>query len=300
MDNTKKKIVSFMNMKGGVCKTTLCVNIANTLATNFKKNVLVIDMDPQFNATQYAFGVIFKDNYMGKYKEFKSQRKTIFQLYDDKSNEKTTENAEEKYSYSALFNTNLIDNSYLLKDYIVNVKKNFDMILGDIELIQLQITQKSGIEKRLFQYIDANKLRDKYDYILIDSPPTYSFFFISSYLASDTYIIPLKPDFVSSLGLALLERATTEIIKSHDKVIQSLGIVYTLIDPRNKIHEPIIQDIESNTDAKNIFKSYIKYLKSIPDGVRNNSFMLDISENGINKDIIRITEEFISRMEGKM
>ena len=51
------KVISFMNMKGGVCKTTLCVNIANTLATHFKEKVLLIDMDPQFNASQYILSI---------------------------------------------------------------------------------------------------------------------------------------------------------------------------------------------------------------------------------------------------
>lgn len=290
-----KNVIAFMNMKGGVCKTTLCVNIANTLSTEFQKDVLVIDMDPQFNATQYTLGVVYQKQHMEKYQSFKEARKTVYSLYDDKANE--ISNITKKENFNGLFNTNVFNNDYLKKDYIVNIKNHLDMFVGDIELINLQITQKSGVENILSNYLEINKLRSKYDYILIDCPPTYSFYFISSYLAADTYIIPLKPDFLSSLGLLLLEKATTEVVKSQGKKIISLGIIYTLIDPRNTIHVPIIEDIERKMDTKFIFDTRIKYLKPIPDGVNTGQFMLDINEQDIRKDIIKITEEFMSRME---
>lgn len=288
------KVVSFMNMKGGVCKTTLCANIANTLAVYFKKKVLVIDMDPQFNATQYILGIT-QDDYMEHYKKIKDDRKTIYYLFNDsKSNEKVSEQPQKVKS---LFNSNNMEEYYLRNDYIINIKDNFDMIIGDIDLIELQIIQKDSVSKRLNKYIEFNKLREKYDYILIDCPPTYSFFFISSYLASDTYIIPLKPDYVSSLGLSLLERAINSI-EDRNVNVKSSGVVYTLIDPRNKLHEPVIEEIEEAIGSENVFKERIKYFTDIPRGLEEKKFMIDINNNNIDKSIRIITEEFISRMEG--
>lgn len=294
-----KKVVSFMNMKGGVSKTTLCVNIANTLATKFKKKVLLIDMDPQFNATQYVFNIIHKEDYISKYEEYKKNKQTIHQLYIKKTrgNNDSYEELNSKNDFSGLFNSNAVDEEYLKENYIVNIKENFDMILGDVELIELQISQRSGVENVLKNYIEKKQLKTDYDYILIDCPPTYSFFFISSYIAADTYIIPLKPDFVSSLGMALLNRAISEINKNYQKDIVSLGIIYTLIDPRNNLHMPIIKDIERNIDKKHIFKSNIKYLKSVPEGIAKGKFMLDISDYDIDKEITKITEEFMARMK---
>lgn len=289
------KIISFMNMKGGVCKTTLCANIANTLATVYKEKVLVIDMDPQFNATQYVLGIT-EDNYMEKYKEFKNGRKTIYYLYDDKNRDANSiKEAEFKKQVGSLFNSNDITEPYLKDDYIIKVKENFDMIVGDIDLIELQITQKDGISKRLKRYIEFKNLREKYKYILIDCAPTYSFYFISAYLASDTYIIPLKPDYVSSLGLALLKKAV-DSIENENKVINSCGVIYTLIDTRNKLHEPVIEDIESSIGKDNVFSETIKYFTDIPRGISDGKFMLDISNNGIDTTIKLITEEFISRV----
>lgn len=289
------KVISFMNMKGGVCKTTLCANIANTLAVSFKKRVLVIDMDPQFNATQYILGIT-KEDYMEYYKKVKNEEKTIYHLFkDSKRNEKVSEQPK---AVKSLFNSNNIEESYLHNDYIINIKDNFDMIVGDIDLIELQIIQKDSVSKRLTKYINFKKLRNNYDYILIDCPPTYSFFFISSYLASDTYIIPLKPDYVSSLGLSLLERAINSI-EDRNVDIKSSGVVYTLIDTRNKLHEPVIEEIEKIIGSENVFKEQIKYFADVPRGLEEKNFMLDITNNGIDKSIKMITEEFISRMEGE-
>lgn len=287
------KVVSFMNMKGGVCKTTLCVNIANTLAEHFKEKVLLIDMDPQFNASQYILSITEKD-YMSKYTGFKKDRKTIYYLYNDKDR-LVEHNSESKVNVGALFNSNSIEEPYLKDDYIINIKDNFDMILGDIDLIELQITQKEGITKRLDRYIKHKKLRDKYKYILIDCAPTYSFYFISAYSASDTYIIPLKPDYVASLGLSLLEKAISSIESDKDR-INSCGLIYTLIDSRNSLHEPVINDIEFSIGKDNIFDARLKYLVDIPRGVGENKFMLDIKNNGIDDSIKSITEEFIGRV----
>lgn len=289
------KVVSFMNMKGGVCKTTLCVNIADTLATNFKQRVLLIDMDPQFNASQYVLSITEED-YMKKYTDLKKNRKTIYYLYNDKDRQ-VQPNKENDLKVGTLFNSNSIDEPYLKEDYIVNIKENFDMIVGDIDLIELQITQKEGITKRLDRYIKQKKLRDEYKYILIDCAPTYSFYFVSAYLASDTYTIPLKPDYVSSLGLSLLQKAVNSIETDNEK-INSCGVIYTLIDMRNKLHEPVIEEINAVVGTDNIFTNQLKYLIDIPRGVSENKFMLDIRNNGIDTSIKSITEEFIGRVGG--
>jgi chromosome partitioning protein len=290
------KVISFMNMKGGVCKTTLCVNIANTIATIFKEKVLVIDMDPQFNATQYVLSITEED-YMEKYTKLKNDGKTIYSLYNDK-NRSSKDDSSEKNEVGSLFNSNNLIEPYLKDDYIVKIKENFHMIVGDIDLIELQITQKDGISKRLKRYIDFKKLKEQYKYILIDCAPTYSFYFISAYLASDTYIIPLKPDYVSSLGLSLLKKAVNSI-ENDNGTINSCGVIYTLIDPRNKLHEPVIEEIEKGIGSDNVFKQSLRYFTDIPRGVSERKFMSDISNNYIDFSIKSITEEFIGRVNSK-
>lgn len=287
-----KKIISFMNMKGGVGKTTLCVNIANTLATHFDKKVLLIDMDPQFNASQYALRVIYGKEHTNVYDQHKKEGKTIFSIY-----KKIDNNQKEKEDIQkSIFHTKSINDGHLRKNYSINLKENFDIILGDIDLIELQITQKSGIEQVLEKYIELNEFKENYDYIFIDSPPTYSFFFISSYRSCDTYILPVKPDYLSANGITLLGRAEDAIVETLGKKVNPLGIIYTLIDPRNSLHIPVQESIKKNIGSENIFKHEMRYLKKIPEGLDKQKFMLDIEDQDIAKDIRLITEEFLTRI----
>ena len=285
-----------MNMKGGVCKTTLCVNIANTLVERYGKKVLLIDMDPQYNATQIILGTIYGDSDTKKYDEdCRKSGKTTYDLYKY-MNEPPEEPESENIAH--LFNATYSKKKNYDREFSIQVKDNFDLLPGSIELIDYQINQKVGVERILDRYIDGARLREKYDYILIDSPPTYSFYFISSYLAADTYIIPLKPDTIAALGLQLLNKAISSINQSVDKKIDSMGIVFTLIDPRNGLHSPVVKDFEGDSALKQyIFKGQIKYYKQIPDGINNKQFMIDVSEHEISSAIAIITEEFMGRLE---
>ncbi|WP_299514958.1 ParA family protein [uncultured Rummeliibacillus sp.] len=289
-------IISFMNMKGGVGKTTLCVNLADALATYHNKKVLIIDMDPQFNSSQYLLRVMHGKDHIKVYENYKKNHKTIYSLYD----EKQTDNRDNKKSSAALFNTKTIDDSHLKKSYTVNIKKNLDIILGDIDLLEIQINQKSGAENILKKHIELADLREKYEYIFIDSPPTYSVFFISSYLSCDAYILPVKPDYLSSTGIALLSRAEDSIFQTFAEKKIALGIIYTLIDPRNHLHVPVQEEIEEEVGKENIFNEEIKYFKSIPEGLSNQKLMLEIFENKISTSIKNLSEEFISRIENNL
>lgn len=294
----KRQVVAFMNMKGGVCKTTLCVNIANTLAERYGKKILLIDMDPQYNATQIIFGTRYGDSDIAKYEaECIKREKTMYHLFKYMETP-PAESSNEDITH--LFNSTYGEEEHYGTEFVIPIKNNFDLIPGSVQLLDYQINQKAGIERTLEKYIEGANLRQQYDYILIDSPPTYSFYFISSYLAADTYIIPLKPDTIAGLGLQLLNKAISSISRSFNKKIDSMGIVFTLIDPRNDLHLPVVEDFKNDVNLKKyIFQEPIKYYKQIPDGVNNNKFMIDISEHGIDSAIALITEEFIGRMEGK-
>jgi chromosome partitioning protein len=282
-------------MKGGVGKTTLCVNIAHALSTKYKKRVLIIDMDPQFNASQYILRVIYGEKHVDKYDELKKQKKTIFYLYEEAK--RSSSSGEEPMK--SMFNKRHIEDNSLKKELIFKVSKNLDIILGDIDLIELQIKQQSGIETKLSRYIDVNNLKEKYDYIFIDSPPTYSFFFISSYLCCDTYIVPVKPDYLSSNGISLLSRAEESIYQTYQKIVEPMGIVFTLIDPRNHLHIPVQKNIIKSIGGKNVFNNNMRYLKAIPEGLNKQQFMIDINEQDISSEITKITAEFIARLTNR-
>lgn len=285
----KRNVVAFMNMKGGVGKTTLCVNIANTLSQNYGKKVLLIDMDPQFNATQYVMAVT-NENYSELYEKYREERKTINAIHDggDKRN---------KPNNGGLFSSPGLGKNFLKEDVIINIKNNFDMILGDLYLINIQINHKTGAEENLKKYIDENDLRNQYEYIFIDSPPTFSPFFTSAYLACDMYVIPVKPDYMSSLGLELFSYAIRESNSSRISPAVCVGIIFSMLDNRSKLHEPIIESIKDTYKDGIFFSNMIKVYTAITGGVGEQKFMVDIQGYDISNNIKQLSEEFIGKMK---
>lgn len=143
------KIITFINMKGGVGKTTLAVNVAYTLVKSEKKRVLLIDMDPQMNATQYTLS--------------ETQMKEIL---NDKS----------KSVYGCLspeYQANAVlreSNPEKEEKWIFNIEDTFDIIPSSLDIMTLNLAASPF---KLRQYIQEN-LFEGYDVIIIDCPPTIS------------------------------------------------------------------------------------------------------------------------------
>ena len=132
MEKGKKKdgkIISFMNMKGGVGKTSLCVNLAVILAKKYKKKILIVDMDPQMNATQYLFKKEIYD------KEFFEKKKTIHELFKIFQAESTECNVIDGVSNKK----NLSQKKSNINDIIVAKEENLDMIVGNFEMTTLAL-----------------------------------------------------------------------------------------------------------------------------------------------------------------
>lgn len=193
------KVISFINMKGGVGKTTLCINTADNLAQDGNK-VLIIDMDPQFNATQALLlqmqrlkvnsenSLTENENIKAEldsskiYKELSVKGKTVMQLFSSTNPNNDSSNVIQAFS------------------------ENIDFIPGDLDLSSVAAGDTAGKVGTIMEYIMKQNLFTYYDYILIDCPPTWSILTHSSLYASDYYIIPSKIDFYSSIGINSLQR----------------------------------------------------------------------------------------------
>ena len=186
----ERNIISFMNMKGGVGKTTVCVNIAGCLADQGKK-ILLIDIDPQMNATQYLLNPqniqkVIDDKY--------TEKETIYWLYKDSAEDDLYGiSGEEPDSVSS-------SESSISEKIIYNVSENLDLICGDLRMTNIVDTDGTATDT-LNLFIDNASLRDKYDFIFIDCPPTQSVYTTSAFKASDFYLLIIKPDYLSTIGL---------------------------------------------------------------------------------------------------
>lgn len=199
------KIVSFSNQKGGVGKTTTCVNMAAYIASTGKK-VLLIDIDPQGNATT---GLGFSKSTL---------KKSVYNVLID--DEKVSDN---------ILQTELTGLDVL--------PSNIDLAGAEVELVY-----KRSREKVLKNALE--EVRGNYDYIFIDCPPSLGLLTINSLAASDSIIIPIQSEYYALEGLSQLMNSIT-LVKQHlNPNLDVDGVVLTMYDSRSLISKQIAEEIK--------------------------------------------------------
>lgn len=273
------KVISFMNMKGGVGKTTVCVNLAHCLSEYKDKKVLVIDLDPQSNTSQYMLG---KENY----KSVIENNKTIFSIYSDIVNNPINYNVVSGDEDSE-------DREIRFEDIVFSIGTKLDIIPGDLNLVKISQGVDASIILTLKNFLDANRVLEKYNYIFIDCPPTQSIYTSSALIVSDYYILPVKPDFLSSIGIDIMKN----IIKNHNrtssKKVKCLGIILNMVH-KSEYEKAMMIEIKSN-NLIDTFADYITNSPNISKGAQNQEYLLNIK--GYKQTIKKITDEFINRIQ---
>lgn len=272
----KKNVISFMNMKGGVAKTTLSVNIASYLADVVGKKVLFIDMDPQFNATQYLFNY-YKLEYFDA--QFKKAYPTVTDVFASDSLT-MTDIVEERKNED--------------KNLITDLSENLSIIPGDLELIRLDFGDR-GKEQDLLNFLVEDSMKNNYDYIFIDSAPTYSFYTLATYIASDYYLIPVKPDHFSGLGISLFHNAFSGKAKQYRTTVEHLGIIYTIVERTTNLARDVMTELNRKYGRK-VFNADLKKATQIPNGVEDGKLMHNLDQDS-QHNIKTIVDEFLERME---
>jgi len=283
------KVVSVLNMKGGVGKTTLAVNLAYALAYVHKMKVLLIDIDPQFNATQY---LIDQEEYISILKEVeKGNRLTVRDIFSPREAE----------SPSVVFSEGQTKKHIPLelKNIVVHVWSNggkLDLIPSDLELMSLNVVS-FGAENKIRKFV--RKIRDAYDIIIIDCPPTLSIFTLNGYLACDAILVPVKPDWLSTIGLPILDRVIEKYEEdfgdTYELDIKNLGIVFTMVDVRTNLMNTMMERIRKD---RKVFKHFLRQSTSIAEAVyyRKPFFLYRKAERHW-KDILGICDELIDTLE---
>lgn len=208
------KVISIINMKGGVGKTTLSIGISDYLS-DFGKNILLIDVDPQFNATQAMI-----DYYKNK-------------DYESEKNIYTTEILPQEKTIYRLFKPQIyIHDSYVpptANELIISLKDNLDILCGDLNLVLVNKINDPSLVKKIRNFIADNNLCQRYDYIIIDCPPTLTMYTDSALMASDYYLIPNKIDRYSIVGIDSLQKAVKNLIREERIELKCIGLVYTMV-----------------------------------------------------------------------
>lgn len=213
------KTICFVNMKGGVAKTTLAINFADCLRRVHGKKVALIDIDPQFNATQC---LLSGEQYI---QHLRSGGDTILSLFDrDDSPQISVLAGAQSSPATELSDITLLDTAGL------------SLLPGNIDLYRVEMTSGEGREFILKRYIDEVLSSEDYDYIIIDTPPTPSIWMTSALIASDHYVIPVKPDPLSLIGIDLLKAIIARRSQAFGLNISCLGVVFTLIERPDSVN----------------------------------------------------------------
>ena len=222
-----RKIISVINQKGGVGKTTTVINLAAGLTMKGKK-ILVIDLDPQGNAT------------------------TGLGLSNTTSSDQTI--------------YNVLNGNKKISDVIQPTNfDNLDLISSNVDLSGLEV-ETAGDSRRAFKLKDEltlilNNSEPSYDYIIIDCPPSLSLLTIMALVASDALVVPLQTEFFALEGLTQLMKTIERIKSNLNPNLDIRGILLTMYDKRNKLSG------EVETEARNYFKDKV-YSTAVPRNVR--------------------------------
>jgi chromosome partitioning protein len=205
------RMVSVINMKGGVGKTTLSFNLCRSLAAERNKKVLLIDLDPQANATIVSMSE-------ADYKKHRSQKKTIADVFIN--NIKT-------YGPVQVNDLPRLE----IKDFVHNVYRNSDGGLFDIVPSELMLS--SLLKGMTLGPFDLNKLvvdrvKRKYDYILIDCAPTNSQLTTIALNTTGSVLVPMVADMFGSHGTSLMLQVLEDHKEDFGQEISILGVVFTL------------------------------------------------------------------------
>lgn len=271
--------IALVNMKGGVGKTTLAVNLADVLARREDKRVLIVDLDPQFNATQC---LLSGEDYVSRRE---AGGDTIVSIF----------NEAEHQSINAVSGIKKTPAKKLEDVSPWKIKKNLDLIPGDLELHRLDMGGGQGRELRLKRYL--SKIQDSYDYVIIDTPPTPSHWMTSALLASDWYLVPVKPEPLSRVGIDLLRGVVGRISENHGHDIDCLGVVITLADRRTRVFDEAIEFLDGNKlwQAKR-FKADMPHRTKIAREQGNQNLILDAQEADSMRALVAIANEMQQRL----
>lgn len=274
------KTISLINMKGGVGKTTVAVNLADFLANREGKRVLLIDVDPQFNATQCIMDDKRYIDYMSKggcsiIDIFDTMERPLASFVEGKSVKEPTK----------------------LEDIIpIKSGRKFDFIPGALQLFKLEMASGSGKELRLKNYLAA--ISDKYDYAIIDSPPTPSVWMTSALIASDYYLIPVKSDPISMTGVDLLQGIINEKSSNYGFDCKCCGIILTMVELNSNSYKNAYTYFNQSERWKNyIFNKYLLKRVAISKGQLNNKFIRDIDDPKLKAQFSSVVQEIIRRTE---
>lgn len=212
------KIIAIANQKGGVGKTTTSVNLAASLGV-LEKKVLLIDADPQANATS-GLGIDVESVEIGTYQ--------------------------------------LLEHASSAQEAIIKTDSpNLDLIPAHIDLVAIEI-ELVDKDKREYMLKEAiGHLREIYDYVLIDCAPSLGLLTLNALTASDSVIIPIQCEYFALEGLGKLLNTIKSVQKIHNEALDIEGLLLTMYDSRLRLSNQVVEEVQKHF-SEMVFKTIIQ------------------------------------------
>ncbi|TDN87960.1 chromosome partitioning protein [Salegentibacter sp. 24] len=201
------KIIAIANQKGGVGKTTTSVNLAASLGV-LEKKVLLIDADPQANATS-GLGIDVEEVELGTY-----------QLFEDSI---TPGDCIQKTS-----------------------SPNLDIIPAHIDLVAIEIELVDQDQRESMLKKAITPLKDQYDFILIDCAPSLGLLTLNALTASDSVVIPIQCEYFALEGLGKLLNTIKSVQKIHNNKLDIEGLLLTMYDSRLRLSNQVVEEVQKH------------------------------------------------------
>lgn len=227
------QIVTIINFKGGVGKTTLSVETSAALAKHHGRRTLLVDLDPQASATFYVMD-------QEKWMTWKEVRGSTYNIFEQRDSHFPIRNA-------------------IVPNVIPGVD-GFDLLPSNPDLVDVDLRLSDFMGHNILQRC-LEEVRNEYDYIICDCPPNFNPVTKNSLWASDAYVVPTVPDFLSTYGIALLRRSVNKLFPRTSPDAPILGpvlggIVLTRIKTGVKHHEMYCERVREEYPG-NVFKHTI-------------------------------------------
>lgn len=273
--------VALINMKGGVGKSTLAANLAWEIATApWNKRVLVIDIDPQFNCSQYLMGVRRMEAVLSR------GTPTVWNIF------------EQLTAVPGRPASPLKPSEAITSVFSTRRAGSIDLMPSRLELSQT-LRNPTGKEHLLSQAV--SELEGDYDLVVIDCAPTESILTTAAYLVADHILVPVRPEFLSTIGLPLLEQSLIEFgVRYPGNAPSVLGLVFNAISGHSPEETTSREEVRQVARSSNwpVFDEQVMYSRSYPKSARegNPIFGTSYARSKTKQNFHQFAREFAGRI----